>query len=40
MEFLRQLKHEVKKRKGKEATIVITVPITKSKFNRRIIWEG
>jgi hypothetical protein len=37
MEFLRQLKHEVKKRKKKEATIVITVPVTESKFNRRII---
>jgi hypothetical protein len=37
MEFLRQLKHEVRKRKEKEATLVITVPVTKSKFNRRII---
>jgi hypothetical protein len=39
MEFLRQLKHEVRKRKRKEATIVITMSVTKSKFNRRIIWE-
>jgi hypothetical protein len=37
MEFLRQLKHEVKKRKRKEATIVITVSVIRSKFNRRII---
>jgi hypothetical protein len=37
MEFLRQLKHEVRKRKRKEAIIVITVLVTKSKFNRRII---
>jgi hypothetical protein len=37
MEFLRQLKHEVRRRKRKEATIVINVPVTESKFNRRII---
>jgi hypothetical protein len=37
MEFLRQLKHEVRKRKRKEATIVINVSVTKSKFNRCII---
>jgi hypothetical protein len=37
MEFLRQLKHEVKRIKRKEATIVINVSITESKLNRRII---
>jgi hypothetical protein len=37
MEFLRELKYEVKRRKRKEATIVITVSVTESKFNRRII---
>jgi hypothetical protein len=37
MEFLRQLRHEVRKRKRKEATIVTTALVTKSKFNRCII---
>jgi hypothetical protein len=37
MENLRQLKHEVRRRKKKEATIVINVSITESKFHRRII---
>jgi hypothetical protein len=37
MEFLRQQKHEVRRRKRKEATIVINVSVTEPKFNRRII---